>query len=111
VTGAPLPHGTLLAQDVLEAGGQPFETWTAALPYRRGVVIWARNTSPDTVVITQVQVTHCLNIGAGCGVTHLNVALNPGDSGRTITIRPRLWDDRYVYQLSWQWTIAERPSP
>ena len=102
---------SLSAQASADARAQPFDTWARTLPYRRGVVIWARNTSQDTVAITQVEVSHCLNIGAGCGLTPLTVVLAPGDSSPTVTIRPRLWDDRYVYQLSWDWQALGGPGP
>ena len=106
---APVP-ASLTAQGSTD-GAQPFHTWPVTLPYRRGVVIWARNTSQDTVSITQVEVSRCLNIGAGCGLTRLTVVLAPGDSSSTVTIRPRLWDDRYVYQLSWGWQVRSGPAP
>jgi hypothetical protein len=95
----------LRAQLPADTTARPFETWTRTLPYRRGVVVWVRNTSADTLLLQRVHVTRCLNVGAGCGTAQLDLLLPPNDSLPALTIRPRLWDDRYVYQLSWEWLV------
>ncbi len=102
--------GPLLEQ-VPDNADRPFQTWKQTLPYRRGVVIWLRSTGPDTLHIKRVTVSQCLNIGAGCGETELNLWVAPGDSVSVLTIRPRLWDDRYVYQLAWDWEVRSVAPP
>ncbi len=87
-----------------------FKTWYQALPSRGGQVVWIQNISSDTISLTRVHVSRCLNIGVGCGTTELSLVLSPNDSLPALTIRPRLWDDRYGYQLSWEWTIRESAS-
>ncbi len=86
-------------------------SWRRTPPYRRGVVIWVANQGQESVRIRAVTVNRCLNIGAGCGTTPLSLLLAPGDSATALIIRPRLWGDRYVYTLSWEWETGAAAAP
>jgi hypothetical protein len=101
--------GASLAGQTLSPGERPFATWTDTLPYRRGLVVWVRNTSSDTLTTVRVTVDRCLNIGAGCATHAVPTPLAPHDSAPIVTIRPRTWDDRYVYALSWEWEARSYP--
>ena len=94
-----------------DSSAPPFRTWAQALPYHRGVVVWLQNTGADTLHVTRVTASNCQNIGAGCGVTELGLEVAPRDSVAALTVRPRLWDDRYGYQLSWDWEIRRVTTP
>lgn len=93
------------AQDSTSHADRPFETWTMVLPYRRGVTIWARNQTTDTVAITRVTLSACFNISNACGPTDLDLKLGPEDSAEVMTLRPKVWDDRYAYQVAWEWSF------
>jgi hypothetical protein len=91
----------------------PFETWTVLLPYRRGVTIWARNADADTVALTRATLSACSNISNACGPKDLDLVLGPGDSAEVMTLRPKVWDDQYSYQVAWEWKfpVDQRPKP
>lgn len=114
--GLPVNNGEgqpsrLPGQDSPASADRPFDTWTMALPYRRGVTIWARNPSADTVTITNITLADCLNLATPCGPTDLNLVLGQGDSAEAITIRPKIWDDQFTYRVSWKWMFPATVIP
>lgn len=90
---------------------RPFDTWTLLLPARRGVTIWARNTSVDTIVITELSLSACFNLSTPCGPASLNLVLGAGDSAEVITLRPKVWDDQFSYKPGWKWIIPGASGP
>lgn len=95
----------LPAQDATSRSQRPFETWTMLRPLRRGVTIWARNPTADTVAITRATLSACINIAGACGPTDLDLRLGPGDPAAVMDLEPKAWEDHYAYKVSWEWTI------
>ncbi len=114
--GQPISSGQgqtsrLPGQDSPASADRPFDTWTMALPYRRGVTIWARNPSADTVTITGIALADCQNLTTPCGPTDLNLVLGQGDSTEAMTIRPKIWDEQFTYRVSWRWMLPATVIP
>lgn len=95
----------LPAGDRPASADRPFETWTVALPSRRGVTIWARNPAADTIIITRFLLADCFNLGTPCGSTDLRLTLGEGDSAEVITLQPKVWNEEFTFRAGWEWEI------
>ena len=88
--------GALHAQTP-DSSARPFHTAVpGTFPIAAGAVVRLQTTGTTRSTSRCVTASNCQNIGAGCGVTELGLEkVAPRDSVAALTIRPRLWDDRY----------------
>lgn len=83
----------------------PFAVWAQSDSARREVVLMARNTSTESVIITGLVLSNCENIArGGCGAHSLDLRLAPGDSAATVVLRPTKWEEPFRIDLDWVWT-------
>ena len=81
----------------------PLAVWGETSEERHEVVVMARNTSPDTVIISRVRLSDCKNIGISCDTVLLDLRIAPGDSASTIILRPERWGEPLGFHLDWEW--------
>ena len=100
-----------LAHAQADSTAIPFVTWEDILPARRGAVLWARNSSADTVWLDSLHVEKCLNIRRnGCGSRALGIALPPGASKELHRLEPAVPSDPFGYQWYLDWKTARMDS-
>jgi hypothetical protein len=87
----------------------PLAVWAQSDSARREVVLMARNTSTESVIVTGLRLADCENIaGGGCGAHPLDLRLAPGDSAAAVVLKPKRWGDPFRINLKWEWTWATR---
>lgn len=102
---------SMVAAQEGDGDASPLKTWRVTLPARRGVVLWARNPTSDPITVTEVTVSGCVNVRAGCGATPLHLPIAPGDSVRLVTVYPLAGDITLAFRWSHRWsrTVAAIP--
>jgi hypothetical protein len=99
-----------------QADSIPLVTWEDLLPARRGVLLWVKNPTADTVWLDSLHVEACLNIRRpGCGTRPLGIALPPGSSTELHRLEPAVPSDAFSYRWFLDWKTATmdstRPRP